>query len=108
MGRTEAALRIQLGAVNRLSPDVSADDTEARMSVYGIVVLQAAMAAARNGDTATVTDLFREADDVATHLGRDTDHYRASFGPTNHGLPLSRWARVRERSRRTSPSRPTR
>ena len=79
MGRADAALRVQLGAVNRLSPDTSADDTEARMSVY----VQAAMAAARNGDSATVTDLFREAADVATHLGVDTDHYRASFGPTN-------------------------
>jgi len=51
MGRADAALRVQLGAVNRLSPDTSADDTEARMSVYGIVVLQAAMAAARNNGT---------------------------------------------------------
>ena len=86
MGRTDAALRVQLSAVNRLSPDAAGDDTEDRMSVYGIVLLQAAMAAARNGDSATVADLFREAGDVAAHLGRDTDHYHASFGPTNLGI----------------------
>ncbi len=83
MGRTEAALRVQLGAVNQLSHDTTDDDTQARMSVYGIVLLQAAIAAARNGDSATVTDLFREASNVAAQLGTDTHHYHSSFGPTN-------------------------
>jgi transcriptional regulator with XRE-family HTH domain len=86
MGRVEAALQVQLGAVNRLSPDHAADDTDDRMSVYGIVLLQAAMAAARKGDSATVTDLLTEAGAVARRVGVDAMHYRSTFGPTNLGV----------------------
>ncbi len=86
MGRVEAALQVQLGAVNRLSPDAAADDTDDRMSVYGIVLLQAAMAAARKGDSATVVDLMREAGVVAQRVGADATRYRSTFGPTNLGI----------------------
>lgn len=86
MGRVDAALQVQLGAVNRLSPDRPSDDTDDRMSVYGIVLLQAAMAAARKGDSATVTDLFTEAGAVAGRVGVDATHYRSTFGPTNLGV----------------------
>jgi transcriptional regulator with XRE-family HTH domain len=86
MGRVDAALQVQLGAVNRLSPDAAVDDTDDRMSVYGIVLLQAAMAAARKGDSATVTDLFTEAGAVARRVGVDATRYRSTFGPTNLGV----------------------
>ena len=56
------------------------------MSVYGIVLLQAAMAAARKGDSATVVDLMREAGVVAQRVGADATRYRSTFGPTNLGI----------------------
>src|SRR5256885_9141170 len=48
-----------------------------------MLLLNGAMAAARIGDSATVRDLIRGADDAATALGGDQNHYWTSFGPTN-------------------------
>ena len=54
-----------------------------RLSVYGILLLQGAMAAARIGDSATVADLLNGAQEAALMLGSDENHYWTSFGPTN-------------------------
>lgn len=83
LGRVDAALQVHLAGVEQLSPDAAADDNPDRMSVYGHCLLQAAMTAARKGDSASVTDLFTEAGAVAEHLGGDDDRYQTTFGPTN-------------------------
>ena len=56
------------------------------MSVFGNLLLQAAMAAAHKGDAISVRDMVREARDVAGHVPDQANHHRLSFGPTNVGV----------------------
>jgi hypothetical protein len=48
-----------------------------------MLLLQGAMASARIGDGATVRDLLNGAEEAATALGSDQNHYWTCFGPTN-------------------------
>src|SRR5207253_11425910 len=68
LGRARPALEINVNIANRHAPGVDGNEaTPERLSVYGLLLLQGAMAAARIGDTATVRDLLAGADDAATH-----------------------------------------
>jgi transcriptional regulator with XRE-family HTH domain len=82
LGRSRPALEVNVNIANRLAPN-GEEDTPERLSVYGMLLLQGAMAAARIGDGATVRDLLNGADDAATALGGDQNHYWTCFGPTN-------------------------
>ena len=85
MGRARPALEVNVNIANRLA--TGGDGGEAsepeRLSVYGILLLQASMAAARIGDMATVRDLLAGAEEAARIIGSDQNHYWTSFGPTN-------------------------
>jgi transcriptional regulator with XRE-family HTH domain len=84
MGRARPALEVNVNIANRIaSGHDSAAPEVARLSVYGILLLQGAMAAARIGDMATVRDLLAGADEAARVVGDDQNHYWTSFGPTN-------------------------
>jgi transcriptional regulator with XRE-family HTH domain len=84
LGRARPALEVNVNIANRLAPTAEGTaTTPERLSVYGMLLLNGAMAAARIGDGATVRDLIRGADDAATALGCDQNHYWTSFGPTN-------------------------
>ncbi|MFR9774899.1 helix-turn-helix domain-containing protein [Micromonospora sp. MS34] len=83
MGRPRPALELNVRIANRLAPGGGNDVTPERLSVYGMLLLQGAMAAARTGDSATVDDLLGGAHEAATLLGGDQNHYWTSFGPTN-------------------------
>jgi transcriptional regulator with XRE-family HTH domain len=84
MGRARPALEVNVNIANRLaSGDGAAAPEPERLSVYGILLLQASMAAARIGDMATVRDLLAGAEEAARHIGGDQNHYWTSFGPTN-------------------------
>jgi transcriptional regulator with XRE-family HTH domain len=84
LGRARPALEVNVNIANRLAPTGEGPaTTPERLSVYGMLLLNGAMAAARIGDGATVRDLIRGADDAATALGCDQNHYWTSFGPTN-------------------------
>jgi transcriptional regulator with XRE-family HTH domain len=83
LGRARPALEINVNIANRLAPAGDAEATPARLSVYGILLLQGAMAAARIGDSATVRDLLNGAEEAARRLGGDYNHYWTCFGPTN-------------------------
>jgi transcriptional regulator with XRE-family HTH domain len=84
LGRARPALEVNVNIANRLAPGTNGDSaTPERLSVYGMLLLQGAMAAARLGDTATVRDLLSGAEDAAQELGGDFNHYWTSFGPTN-------------------------
>ncbi|SCF00177.1 Transcriptional regulator, contains XRE-family HTH domain [Micromonospora purpureochromogenes] len=83
MGRARPALELNVTIANRLAPGGSNDASPDRLSVYGMLLLQGAMAAARIGDSATVDDLLNGAHEAATLLGSDQNHYWTSFGPTN-------------------------
>jgi transcriptional regulator with XRE-family HTH domain len=82
LGRARPALEVNVNIANRLAPS-GGDATPERLSVYGMLLLQGAMAAARIGDSATVRDLIAGADEAARELGGDFNHYWTSFGPTN-------------------------
>ncbi|MEU5721524.1 helix-turn-helix domain-containing protein [Micromonospora sp. NPDC047738] len=82
MGRSRPALELNVNIANRLAPG-NGDASPEQLSVYGMLLLQGAMAAARIGDSATVDDLLNGAQEAATLLGSDQNHYWTSFGPTN-------------------------
>ncbi|MGC5032206.1 helix-turn-helix domain-containing protein [Micromonospora sp. DT229] len=83
LGRARPALELNVRIANQLAPGGQNDRTPQRLSVYGMLLLQGAMAAARIGDSATVEDLLQGAEDAARELGGDQNHYWTSFGPTN-------------------------
>src|SRR5207248_1054250 len=84
LGRARPALEVNVNVANRLAPGAGTEPTRPeRLSVYGMLLLNGAMAAARIGDSATVRDLIRGADDAAIALGEDRNDYWTSFGPTN-------------------------
>ncbi|MEH1169517.1 helix-turn-helix domain-containing protein [Micromonospora sp. CPCC 205539] len=83
MGRARPALELNVQIANRLAPGGSNEVSPARLSVYGMLLLQGAMAASRIGDSASVDDLLTCAEEAATLLGSDQNHYWTSFGPTN-------------------------
>ncbi len=84
LGRSRPALEVTVNVANRLAPSASGEPaTPERLSVYGMMLLQGAFAAARIGDTASVRDLLGGAEEAARALGGDQNHYWTSFGPTN-------------------------
>jgi transcriptional regulator with XRE-family HTH domain len=83
LGRARPALEVNVNIANRLAPGDGNEATPERLSVYGMLLLNGAMAAARIGDSATVRDLFAAAEEAARQLGSDQNHFWTSFGPTN-------------------------
>jgi transcriptional regulator with XRE-family HTH domain len=87
LGRARPALEVNVNIANRLATNGSGGGEERtpaeRLSVYGMLLLNGAMAAARIGDSATVRDLVAGAEEAATELGGDYNHYWTCFGPTN-------------------------
>ena len=86
LGRPRPALEVHLTVANRLAPGGADAATPERLSVFGMLLLQGAMAAAHLGDECTVRELFREAGAAAVAVGTDQNHYWTSFGPTNVAL----------------------
>jgi hypothetical protein len=56
------------------------------LSVYGTLLLPAAVAAARSGDRAIALTYLKEAERAAEQIGRDANHLWTAFGPTNVAL----------------------
>jgi len=84
LGRARPALEINVNIANRLAPGIGGNDTSPeRLSVYGQLLLQGAMAAARIGDSATVRDLLSGAEEAARGMDGDANFYWTCFGPTN-------------------------
>jgi transcriptional regulator with XRE-family HTH domain len=86
LGRARPALEVNVNIANRLAPGDVGQTTPELVSVYGMLLLQGAMAAARIGDGATVRDLLSGADAAARALGGNHNYYWTSFGPTNVDL----------------------
>ncbi|WP_117210149.1 helix-turn-helix domain-containing protein [Allorhizocola rhizosphaerae] len=82
LGRHRSALEVNVNIANRLCPGAEQADPD-RLSVYGFLLLQGAMAASCLGDSATMHDLLNAAEDAAQGVGADANHYWTSFGPTN-------------------------
>ncbi|WP_127504103.1 helix-turn-helix domain-containing protein [Actinoplanes solisilvae] len=88
LGRVRPSLEVNVNIANRLASGYADDPErkEERLSVYGMLLLNGAMAAARIGDSATVRDLLCGAEQASLELGGDFNHYWTSFGPTNVAL----------------------
>ncbi|GAB3980286.1 helix-turn-helix domain-containing protein [Plantactinospora veratri] len=56
------------------------------LSVYGTLLLHAALSAAALGDRASTIELLDQAKAVARHVGPGRDHYRTCFGPALVGI----------------------
>ncbi|MGH3727151.1 MAG: helix-turn-helix domain-containing protein [Micromonosporaceae bacterium] len=82
LGRPGPAQNLNVSVAEKIRPGKDKPTPE-RLSVYGILLLQGAMAAARSGDAPAVKELIGEAVDAADELGADANHYWTSFGPTN-------------------------
>lgn len=82
-GDSRAAFEANVVMAHRLAPNGATWSDPDRVSVYGSLLLQGAMAAAHMGDDASVGELLREAKVAADRLGTDDNRYRTSFGPTN-------------------------
>jgi transcriptional regulator with XRE-family HTH domain len=83
LGRADAAFNLNVSYACRLEPGLR---SEADRSVYGHILLQAAMAAASGGNAIGVRDMINEAKSVARHVNDQANHHRLAFGPTNAGL----------------------
>ncbi|MFI9639697.1 helix-turn-helix domain-containing protein [Micromonospora sp. NPDC051925] len=80
--RGRLATAAALTAVHRLDPAVSEDDPPA-LALTGTLLIEAALAAASHGDTATAHDLTERAARLATrHEQYDHQHDGIAFGPT--------------------------
>jgi len=81
-GRYETALQVTEDAARfmRAHLDLS---SPAGLSLYGTSFLAGAMAAARNGDKATVRAYLKEAAGAAGRLGADGNYLWTAFGPSN-------------------------
>ncbi|MEV4754927.1 helix-turn-helix domain-containing protein [Micromonospora sp. NPDC049559] len=86
LGRTRSALEAQLTVAHRLAPGGPAPTEPAGLAVHGQLLLQAAMAAARQGEGEMVRELLHAAERAAAVVGDGRNHYWTSFGPTNVAL----------------------
>ena len=78
-GRARAAGRAALAAAYRIG---QADPDAARLSLCGTLLVQAALAAARQGDDRAAAARIDEAADLAAEVGDGHDHHHTGFGPT--------------------------
>ncbi|MFE0590983.1 helix-turn-helix domain-containing protein [Micromonospora echinospora] len=81
-GRTRVTKSVLLAAAYRIAPPVIEFGDPAELSLCGILLVQAALAAARDGDDRTAVELIDEAADMAARVGDGHDHHRTAFGPT--------------------------
>lgn len=82
VGRFEDALDLGNTAASWLAPQMATDDPEA-LSLYGMLHLRMAVAAARHQDRQTTNELIGLARTAADQLGEDANYWQTGFGPTN-------------------------
>jgi transcriptional regulator with XRE-family HTH domain len=82
VGRFDDALELGDAAARWLNPRMAAGDPAA-LSLYGMLHLRAAVAAARRQDRATAYELIGRAARAAEQLGEDANHWQTGFGPSN-------------------------
>jgi hypothetical protein len=82
MGQQPAAIQMCAAAAARLHDDLIAGGP-AGISVFGMLFLKGAVAAAAVGDTSGCASLMAEAESTAGRLGRDENAMWTGFGVTN-------------------------
>ncbi|GAA2790530.1 helix-turn-helix transcriptional regulator [Saccharopolyspora taberi] len=82
VGRFDDALSLGETAARWLGPEIREGDPGA-LSLYGMLFLRTAVAAARRQDRQTTRELLRQAGTAADRLGEDGNYWQTGFGPTN-------------------------
>jgi transcriptional regulator with XRE-family HTH domain len=85
VGRFDDALQLGDAAARWLTPRMQ-DGDPAALSLYGMLHLRSAIAAARRQDRGTANELLGKAEAAAESLGVDANHWQTGFGPTNVAL----------------------
>ncbi|WP_018506074.1 helix-turn-helix domain-containing protein [Parafrankia discariae] len=83
-GQLRTALDVLITMADRMEPELAGDPE--LVSLYGMLLLPAEIAAASDGDAATATALHEQADAVARTLGPGYAHRTTAFGVTNVAL----------------------
>ncbi|MGC5664259.1 helix-turn-helix domain-containing protein [Micromonospora sp. WMMD723] len=79
-GRARVARSTALAAAYRIAPPDPGAASAPELSLCGTLVVQAALAAARDGDDRATAALLDEAADMAAQVGDGHDHHRTGFG----------------------------
>ncbi|MFD6066762.1 helix-turn-helix domain-containing protein [Amycolatopsis lurida] len=82
VGRFDDALELGDVAAKWLVPRMR-DGDPAALSLYGMLYLRTAVAAARQQDRSTANELLSHAGRAASQLGVDANHWQTGFGPAN-------------------------
>lgn len=82
VGRFDDALDLGETAARWLAPQLKQGDPSA-LSLYGMLYLRTAVAAARRQDRSTANELLERAFQAAQQLGEDGNYWQTGFGPTN-------------------------
>ena len=82
VGRFDDALELGEAAARWLDPRMAAGDPAA-LSLYGMLHLRTAVAAARRQDRSTANELIGRASRAADQLGEDANFWQTGFGPSN-------------------------
>ncbi len=82
VGRFDDALSLGNRASEWLAPQMARGDPSA-LSLFGMLHLRTAIAAARRQDRSTVNELLRRASSAASDLNEDGNYWQTGFGPTN-------------------------
>jgi transcriptional regulator with XRE-family HTH domain len=82
VGRFDDAVELGEAAARWLSPRMEVGDPAA-LSLYGMLYLRTAVAAARHQDRSTATELLAQAGRAANQLGADANYWQTAFGPSN-------------------------
>jgi transcriptional regulator with XRE-family HTH domain len=85
VGRFEDALELGDAAARWLTPRMN-DGDAAALSLYGMLHLRSATAAARHNDRGIANELLSKAETAAEALGEDSNYWQTGFGPTNVAL----------------------
>ncbi|MFY1704806.1 helix-turn-helix domain-containing protein [Micromonospora sp. WMMA1923] len=85
-GRAREAKSVMLAAAYRIAPPVPEYAPCPELSLCGTLLIQAALAAARDGDDSATAELLDEATALAAQVGDGLDHHRTGFGPTSVAL----------------------
>ncbi|MFI6823330.1 helix-turn-helix domain-containing protein [Micromonospora sp. NPDC050187] len=81
-GRARVAKSVTLTAAYRIAPPMIEFGDPSELSLCGTLLVQAALAAARDGDDGTAVELIDEAAEMAARVGDGHDFYRTGFGAT--------------------------
>ncbi|MER7167013.1 helix-turn-helix domain-containing protein [Micromonospora sp. NPDC000207] len=81
MGQPRRGFELCVTVAHRLAPPDPLNANPEHLSVYGSLLLQAAMAAATLGDDQAVSELTEQAADAADRVGEGRNDYWTVFGP---------------------------